>query len=460
MPESSSQFIKRGYRDYAMYVIMNRHIPYVGDGLKVSQRIALYLIANRAEKIRSISLAGDMLKSELYVHGESAASDVISLLASPYLNNIPLLKPESDGGFGSIINPTADAISQPRYTFVRRSKVAQDVLYVDEAVCPIFSNYSGKTMPRTFLPLIPTVLLNGVSGICPGYKIDILPRDFDDLVKAVVRVLDGESPGKLTPTVMGRNITFKIAPDKVNEEGDRKWIATGAFYREGNRIYVTDLPPDLTLEAFKMKLDELELEGKIKDSIDHSADTIKVEIVMSRNDLATMDDEAIISMLEIRSQIIERMFVVSWDQNRIDCYKDAGKIVEDFVKWRLGFYEARYKKLLEDEIANEHYLRSVLACFSDSVPKKAQGVKDKALLAELANTAIRKAKLEPKTDDVERIVGIPLYRWTEEGEQAAKDALAESRRLITEYTAILKSPKRRREIYREEVSRLRAKDYR
>ena len=126
----SSDYINESSREYSLYVIENRGIPSVWDGLKDGQRKALYLLQNKSGEIKTVSLAGEMISSGLYVHGDAAASESIGKLAAPYLNNMPLIK--GIGGFGTRTTPKD--ISAPRYTYVKKSNVTEKVLYPDSEV--------------------------------------------------------------------------------------------------------------------------------------------------------------------------------------------------------------------------------------------------------------------------------------------------------------------------------------
>jgi len=149
---SSSEYIRRTSREYGLYTLDHRAIPALTDGLKSSQRIALWLLRNRPEKIKTIALAGQMIASELYLHGDVSAANTISMLAGPYCNNRPLVN--GVGAFGTRANPTSFAA--PRYTSVKRSNIATNILYTDLDIVPMVENHDGSNqMPGTFLPLLP-----------------------------------------------------------------------------------------------------------------------------------------------------------------------------------------------------------------------------------------------------------------------------------------------------------------
>ena len=193
---SSSQYILDTSREYSIYVCSDRAIPYATDGLKDVQRKALWLMRNKGDKIKTVSLAGEMISSELYVHGDASAGEAVSMLAAPYLNNIPLI--EGIGAFGTRVAPK-DGIGAPRYTYVKKSKITQELVYADLDIVSLKENYSGQLEPKTFLPLIPLLLLNGVSGIAVGWSTDILPRKPSDIIDACISALDGKEIPEIQP---------------------------------------------------------------------------------------------------------------------------------------------------------------------------------------------------------------------------------------------------------------------
>jgi DNA gyrase/topoisomerase IV subunit A len=123
LKKTSGDYLLDTSREYSIYVCSNRAIPSVADGLKDSQRKAIWVIRNQAEQIKTISLAGAMINSNIYLHGDSSAADAISQLAAPYCNNVCYL--EGIGNFGTKVSPTA--FSAPRYTYVQRNRITQQV---------------------------------------------------------------------------------------------------------------------------------------------------------------------------------------------------------------------------------------------------------------------------------------------------------------------------------------------
>ena len=447
-PEPSSAYVSRISREYGLYVLDNRAVPSVHDGLKTSQRIALWLLRNKRTEIKTMGLAGEMISTNLYVHGDVSAADAVSRLASPYLNNHCLV--QGEGSFGSRISP--GGFGAPRYTEVRRAKFAEEFLYRDLPILPMTENYDGSTrMPATFLPLIPLVLLNGVKGIATGWATTILPRSLKTLCKAVQEVLvDGRVKTTLTPEFEHYDVQVQRVVGHKN-----KYLITGKVTRKNtSTLVVTELPPDLTLEAFREHLIWLEEQKDIRDFTDLSSEKIKVEIKMTREALGGLSDDQLIDLLKLRSTVTENLVVIR--NGSVHRYETPRELVEDWVKWRLGWYLIRYQHLLEQEQANLVYWRSLVACFLGKgqikpLPEQLQSLTGKAQVDAAARKLIKTHRVEVHDDVVDRIIQIPIYRWTQEDLQAAEAKILDTEKAIRRYNALIKSPKKRSEVFQSEI---------
>lgn len=444
---ASSQYINQISKEYGLYVLDSRAIPSMTDGLKTSQRIALWLIRNRADKIKTISLVGEMIASGLYVHGDAAAGDTISLLAAPYCNNVPLLG--SVGAFGTLADPSS--FGAARYTYVKRSKFAQDALYTDIDIVPMVENYDGSArMPGTFYPIVPLVLLNGIKGIAPGWSTNILPRKLSDLIGAVQEVLKtGKVRAKLLPYYEGRNV-------RVVERGDGQYTIYGSLFKKNTTTVIVDsLPPDLTLEKFKEYLIRLEEDGKITDWVDHSSKTIYIEIKMRRADLNPMDESQIIEFLRLRSLVTENITVQGVGGKRVIAYESAEKLIEDWVAWRLGLYLDRYQRLLSDEQITNIYWKLVVSCFKNDFSSTVRDLANKSAVKDEILSIAKKERLVVESDDIiERIAMMPTYRWAKEGLDEATKQLSTSDKRILEYQDMIASDRKRKNVFKNEVSNL------
>lgn len=442
----SSDFILSTSREYSIYVAQQRAIPHVADGLKSGQRIALWLLRNKAEKIKTVGLGGAMASERLYVHGDVSANNAISLLAAPYKNNVPLI--EGLGAFGSRTKPV-DGIGAPRYTEVQRSKAAQAFLYNDLPLVPLTDNYDGSNkQPVHFLPLIPVVLLNGVVGVAVGFSTDILPRSLSDLISSTQAALKGKKIKEPQPYYHNYDVT-------VSQLGPSQWEISGKVtIKDTSTMLVTELPPGLALEAFKKRLIQMEEKDQIVNFQDGSSDSISVEIQMKRGSIKGWTEAKAIDFLKLKEKVSERIVVVDYDGNRIVQHDSAESLIKEFADWRLRWYEDRYK-LLHHEASHELvYWQLLEALFAGGFTKKLGTFSDKsAMEAEVVKIAAAK-KIQTDTSHVDRVIGLPTYRWTKDFEAEVGRKIAELSARIKEYDGILADPEKRRDIYFNELEEL------
>ena len=286
----TSEYISKTSREYAIYVAENRAIPKLSDGLKDGQRKALWLTRYKHDKIKTVALAGSMIAEELFVHGDTSASETISALAAPYLNNICYL--DGIGEFGSKITP--NSWGAPRYTYVKRSKAAQDILYSDLDIVPMMDNYDGSNQSAaTFLPIIPTVLLNGISGIAVGWSTEILPHKFSDLVNGCLSILEGKQVKQLRPYYDNYDLS-------IEHIENNSWLMRGKIkIQDSITAIVTELPPGLKLEKFREMLDNFEENDTIQGYTDKSTKQICVHINFKRAFLKTQTEDSLIDLFKI-----------------------------------------------------------------------------------------------------------------------------------------------------------------
>jgi DNA gyrase/topoisomerase IV subunit A len=442
--QDSSQYILDTSREYSIYVCESRAIPKVADGLKDAQRKALWLMKSRQDKIKTISLAGEMISSGLYLHGDQSAAGSVSMLAAPYVNNVPLL--EGIGSFGTRVAPVG-GIGAPRYTYVKRGKAAAELMFTDMDIVPTKENYDGSTIePVHFLPLIPTVLLNGVSGIAVGWSTEILPRSLRTLIDATLGVLDGKKLKRIPPS-------YELYDVKVDHLEENSWEFTGRLeIQDTSTIRITELPPELTLEKFKERLNAFEDENKISGYTDRSTDTINITIKMARGSVKDWSENRAVEYFKLKQKKSERIVVIDWNGSSIRQYDSAEKLIQDFVEWRLGWYETRYQNKLNKDDYELNFWKGVKLCFDDKLPARLGGIKSRAELDQDVKTVTTRLKLDDKR--VDRIVNLPAHRWTRDayGEVLARIKDLESN--IKEYKRILKDPLERKAIYRSEVEAL------
>lgn len=412
--------------------------------MKDAPRKAMWLMKSRSDKIKTVSLAGEMISSGLYLHGDKSAADAISMLAAPYVNNVTLL--EGIGSFGTRVAPV-DGIGAPRYTYVKKNKASELLLFQDLDIVPLKDNYDGSNKePVHFLPLIPLTLLNGTEGIAVGWSTSILPRNIKKLITATQAALDGKAVKGLEPSFDYLNVQVKNLEPNV-------WQFSGhCEIMDASTVRITELPPGLNLEGAKKRLNKFEDDGKIQTYTDKSTDLINIIVKFKRGEVKGWNEEDAINFFKLREKATERIVVVDWNNSRIRQYESAEQLVKEFVDWRLGWYATRYQKMLDDDSYELKYWQGVKACFDDKLPERLGKKADKeAVVAEVASIT---ATIGLDDVQMDKIVGLPTFRWAKDFLITVKENISRLQGNIKEYKAILKNPARQRQIYHGELEEL------
>lgn len=450
-------------KEYAIYICQERAIPQITDGLKTVQRLALWVLRNRAEKIKTIALGGLLAYEKLYVHGDASANKAIGFLAAPYKNNVPLI--QGHGQFGIKIH--TDNVGAPRYTDVQRSKAAQDLLYVDLDIIPLTDNYDGTNkQPTHFLPLIPLVLLNGVSGIAMGWSTEILPRKLKDLIEATKAVLQNKTIKPLIPFYENFSDTTVI------NIGENKWELRGKVEISGNTIRVIELPPGLTILNFRKRLIKMENDGIIRSYVDRSTDCIDITITMPRKNTEILEntdvgkkrklkkiidplesEDSAIEFFKIRSRTTERIVVVDWDGTNIVTYNSPEKVIEDFVNWRLGWYTKRYEHRRIRDSYEIMYWQVLKILFENGFTKKLGTFSNKKELQQEIIDVLN-GTITLDSEQLEKVVNLPTYKWTKDFYDDIVEKITELKTSLVEYEKILSSDECIRDIYLKELNNL------
>lgn len=435
----TTDYIKSTSRDYSIYVCQTRGIPSVCDGLKDAQRKALFVIKPKADKIKTISLAGEMISQNVYLHGDASAAETLSLMAAPYCNNIPLL--HGIGAFGTKIGPTD--WGAPRYTYLKRNAHTDALVFTDYDIVPLKENYDGSVLePKNYLPLIPMVLLNGVSGIAVGWSTDILPRSLDDLIDATLAAIDGKDIKTLAPK-------YDYLDCNVRNITGNAWEFTGRARIDGSTVWIEELPPNLSLEKFKERLNAMEDEDKIQTYVDRSTKTIKIEIRFKRGTIVDWTEETAIDFFKLRSRSTERIVVLDWNGNSVRQFETAELLVNEFVQWRLGWYKTRFEKMIADLTYQLNWNSALKACIDGKLPEFLPKAADKSEILDNVKTLCKTITVDD--DQMERIASLPSYRWAKDAYAEITAKIADLTTKIAEHQSVLADPKKQKDIYRREV---------
>jgi DNA topoisomerase-2 len=331
-------------RSFSVYA-NQRSIPHILDGLKPSQRKALYVLIKRSSSIpetgiKVSQLAAAVAEQSHYHHGEASLEATIVGLAQDYTgsNNLNYFVPL--GQFGNRLSPTASA---GRYIYTKPSPVLRKMFMPDDDLILEHLDEDGDIIePKFYLPILPNILINGSEGMGTGFATKILTYNPNDLKDAVLAILTKQNVKRLIPW-------FKGFTGKVEALSEKQYQIFGSFKREGaTTIHVTELPVGVYLDQYKEHLNKLIESGFIKDYDSYSTDTkFHFKLTCPKSALQESDD-SLMSKLKLISKVSENLtvWITDNDTNKIKAFKDANELLEYFVSVRLPYYEKRRLALI------------------------------------------------------------------------------------------------------------------
>ena len=441
---NSSTYIKDISREFAIYTAQNRAIPSLADGIKDGQRKFLWMIRNTVDKIKTVALASSAIGYGIYVHGDASAADTVSLMAAPYVNNIPLL--DGIGNFGSRLEPTG--VGAPRYTSVKRGIAAKELMFTDLDIIPLKENYDGSVMePVHYLPLIPMVLLNGVSGIAVGWSTDILPRNIDDIIDSTIKAVSGKKIETIKPS-------YDYLQCDVNHLEGNTWIFSGKVDKVNtSTLKISELPPGVSLEKYKEKLNKMIDDGVISDYDDNSSEFIDIEIKVQRKTIDGKNNDQLLDMFKLKQKKTERIVVLDFNGKSIKQYDSDVKLIQDFVAWRLVWFKKRYENLKSKAEYELNYWKALKECFDKNLPSKISKMSNKKSVEEEV-TKITTKIVSLDSSQLDKISSLPSYRWAKDYYQTIIDKISEIESNIREYVDLLQDEKKLKNVYLEELKNL------
>lgn len=355
-----SEFLSNEYRDFSLYVIENRAIASVVDGLKPVQRKILHVSnstwrTGTEKTLKVFQLCGKVASEAFYHHGDASLSAAIVNLAQSFKNNLPLM--EEDGQFGSLRVPEAGA---PRYIGTRLHPNFR-LVYKDFDLLSPREEEGEEIEPEYFLPVVPMILVNGSSGIAVGFSSNITGRDPLGVISACEALLKGKRPPAVSPMIPGFSGTFAQDP-----ENPKRWIIGGRFARANtSTVRVTELPPSMTLEKYEQVLDDLVDRKAIVSYENNCREGIEFVIKMTRESLSSAGDGDLVKMLKLEEYRTE-IFCTLDESGKLKIFESSEELTEYFVRFRLGFYDQR-KQLLTRGLEREISVMSNRARFIKAI---------------------------------------------------------------------------------------------
>ena len=371
-------FVEQSYLNYSMYVINDRALPHIGDGLKPVQRRIIYAMSelglkNSAKYKKSARTIGDVI-GKFHPHGDSACYEAMVLMAQPFSYRYPLV--DGQGNWGSSDDPKSFAAM--RYTESRLQQYA-DVLLSElgQDTVDWKLNFDGELEEPALLPArLPNVLLNGGTGIAVGMATDIPPHNLREVAKACAHLLDNPSatladlaqfvPGPDFPTA-AEIITPRDQLAEMYQVGRGMVKCRAVFTKEDSDIVITALPYQVSgskvLEqiAEQMQKKKLPMIVDLRDESDHENPT-RIVIVPRSN---RIDVDAVMAHL-FSTTDLEKSYRVNFNMIGTDGLprvKNLKEILSEWLAFRTETVTRRLKHRLEKILARLHILDALLIAY-------------------------------------------------------------------------------------------------
>lgn len=371
-------FTERAYLNYSMYVIMDRALPFIGDGLKPVQRRIVYAMSElglnaTAKYKKSARTVGDVL-GKFHPHGDSACYEAMVLMAQPFSYRYPLV--DGQGNWGAPDDPKSFAAM--RYTESRLSKISEILLSeLGQGTVDYQPNFDGTLAEPQYLPArLPHILLNGTTGIAVGMATDIPPHNINEIADAAVMLLDNPKAGldDVLEIVQGPDfpteaeiISPKTEIRKIYEQGRGSIKMRATWKKEDGEIIISALPhqssPSKVIAqiAEQMTAKKLPMLEDIRDEADHE-NPIRIVLVPRSN---RVDTDALMAHLFATTDL-EKSYRVNMNMIGLD-HKPAVKglleILNEWLAFRRTTVTRRLQYRLDKVLSRLHILEGLMIAF-------------------------------------------------------------------------------------------------
>ncbi|WP_308567442.1 DNA topoisomerase IV subunit A [uncultured Haemophilus sp.] len=371
-------FTERAYLNYSMYVIMDRALPFIGDGLKPVQRRIVYAMSElglnaTAKYKKSARTVGDVL-GKFHPHGDIACYEAMVLMAQPFSYRYPLV--DGQGNWGAPDDPKSFAAM--RYTESRLSKISEILLSeLGQGTVDYQPNFDGTLAEPQYLPArLPHILLNGTTGIAVGMATDIPPHNINEIADAAVMLLDNPKAGldNVLEIVQGPDFPTEaeiISPKseirKIYEQGRGSIKMRATWKKEDGEIIISALPhqssPSKVIAqiAEQMTAKKLPMLEDIRDEADHE-NPIRIVLVPRSN---RVDTDALMAHLFATTDL-EKSYRVNMNMIGLD-HKPAVKglleILNEWLTFRRTTVTRRLQYRLDKVLSRLHILEGLMIAF-------------------------------------------------------------------------------------------------
>ncbi|MDO6428049.1 DNA topoisomerase IV subunit A [Thalassotalea sp. 1_MG-2023] len=372
------QFTEEAYLNYSMYVIMDRALPHIGDGLKPVQRRIVYAMSELglsavAKYKKSARTVGDVL-GKFHPHGDSACYEAMVLMAQPFSYRYPLV--DGQGNWGAPDDPKSFAAM--RYTEARLSRFSEVLLAeLGQGTVDWVPNFDGTMKePKTLPARLPHILLNGITGIAVGMATDIPPHNVREISSACVQLLEAPKTElhELLEHVKGPDyptdaeiITPKSDIEKIYQTGRGSIKMRAVYDIEHGEVVITALPHQASggkvLEqiAAQMTAKKLPMVVDLRDESDHE-NPVRLVVVPRSN---RVDIEQLMQHLFATTDL-EKNYRVNLNMIGLDgkpAVKNLRDILSEWLVYRRETVTRRLQYRLDKVLARLHLLEGLLIAY-------------------------------------------------------------------------------------------------
>ncbi len=372
------RFAEDAYLNYSMYVIMDRALPHIGDGLKPVQRRIVYAMSDlglsaNAKYKKSARTVGDVL-GKFHPHGDSACYEAMVLMAQPFSYRYPLV--DGQGNWGAPDDPKSFAAM--RYTEARLSRFSEVLLQeLGQGTVDWQPNFDGTLKEPKVLPArLPHILLNGVTGIAVGMATDIPPHNVRELANACAHLLDNSKAelSEIMEFVQGPDypteaeiITPKADIRKMYETGKGSIKMRAVYHEDNGDIVITALPHQASgakvLEqiAAQMTAKKLPMVSDLRDESDHE-NPVRLVLTPRSNRVD------VVQMMQhlFATTDLEKNYRVNLNMIGLDGrpqVKNLAMILREWLEYRKATVTRRLQYRLDKVLARLHILEGLLIAF-------------------------------------------------------------------------------------------------
>ena len=462
---SLEEIMGERFGKYSKYIIQDRAIPDVRDGLKPVQRRILYSMykeRNTYDKPykKSARAVGDVM-GKYHPHGDSSIYDAIVRMSQDFKMREPFV--DMQGNNGSI---DGDSAAASRYTEARLSKISNEMLRdIDKDTVNFAPNYDDTLMEPTVLPSrFPNLLVNGTTGISAGYATNIPPHNLSEVIDATIHRID--NPNCRLDTLLGfvKGPDFPTGGEAVGADGIRQAYETGRgkiFIRsklsiEKNKIVITEIPYEVNKQVLVKKIDEIRIDKKIdgivevRDESDKNGLQITIELKKDANSKNILN--YLYKNTELQISYNYNMIAIV---NRRPMQLGLIPILDAYIEHQKDVVTKRSRYDLEHDKNRYHIVEGLMKAISilDEVIKTIRGSKNKA---DAIQNLIKKYEFTEM--QATEIVMLQLYRLTNTDIIVLQEEKNNLEKIMAMLEEILGSPDKLNYVIKEELRKIK-KEY-